>query len=96
MKPRLIRWILFLQEFDLEIKDKKWSKNLVADHLIRILVEEENVSLRDTFPDKQLFFLNSKLSWYVDLVNYLITDKFSTSWPKPKRDKLGNDIKYFI
>ena len=32
-KPRLIRWVLLLQEFDLEIKDNKGSDNVIADHL---------------------------------------------------------------
>ncbi|GKC82900.1 reverse transcriptase domain-containing protein [Tanacetum coccineum] len=32
-KPRLIRWIMLLQEFDTEIKDRKGTKNVVADHL---------------------------------------------------------------
>ncbi|OMO93852.1 reverse transcriptase [Corchorus capsularis] len=35
-KPRLIRWILLLQEFHIEIKDKKGAKDLVADHLSRL------------------------------------------------------------
>nr|GEU35412.1 hypothetical protein [Tanacetum cinerariifolium] len=35
-KPRLIRWILLLQEFDIEIKNKKGAKNVVADHLSRL------------------------------------------------------------
>jgi hypothetical protein len=39
-KPRLIRWVLLLQEFDLHIVDKKGAENLVADNLSRL----ENIS----------------------------------------------------
>jgi hypothetical protein len=39
-KPRLIRWILLLQEFDLETRGKKGVENSVADHLSRLQFEK--------------------------------------------------------
>ena len=57
-KPRLIRWVLLLQEFDLEIKDKKGSDNVIADHLSRLekpTKEERGTEIKENFPDEQLF-----------------------------------------
>ncbi|KAH9751080.1 hypothetical protein KPL71_014142 [Citrus sinensis] len=55
VKPRLICWILLLQEFNLEIHDKKGTKNVVADHLSRLTTSEEAAPLKDDFPDEHLF-----------------------------------------
>ena len=59
-KPRLIIWILLLQELDLVIKDKKGYENVVADHL-SILVNGDGTSkeaeIRDKFPDESLFLI---------------------------------------
>ena len=59
-KPRLIRWILLLQEFDLVIKDNKGSENVVVDHLSRLVNEDvtsKEAEIRDKFPDESLFLI---------------------------------------
>ncbi|CAJ2679749.1 unnamed protein product [Trifolium pratense] len=54
-KPRLLRWILLLQEFDLEIKDKKGIENTVADHLSRLDdIRKEHIPINDDFPCDRL------------------------------------------
>ena len=73
-KPRLIIWVLLLQEFDLEIKDKKGCDNVIADHLSRVektTVKEEEKEVAENFPNEQLFQLSFQLPWYVDIVNFL-------------------------
>lgn len=95
-KPRLIRWILLLQEFDIEIKDKKGSDNVVADHLSRLVREEEALPLTETFPDEQLFGIEVSEPWYADIVNYLVTRTFPTDLPRSQREKLKKWSRYYI
>ena len=56
-KPRLIRWILLLQEFNVTIRDKKGVENVVADHLSRLVCDDsfQTTPINDTFPNEQLF-----------------------------------------
>lgn len=58
-KPRLIRWILRLQEFDLKIKDKKGAKNHVVNHLSRLSCKNDDdvTPIKELFPYKKLFSL---------------------------------------
>ncbi|KAK2382251.1 hypothetical protein QL285_069799 [Trifolium repens] len=88
-KPRLLRWILLLQEFDLEIRDKKGVENVVADHLSRlenseITLKEKNIE--EEFPDEKLFAISER-PWFADIANFKagkITPKGYT-WQQKKR-----------
>jgi len=97
-KPRLIRWMLLLQEFDLEIRDRSGAQNLVADHLSRIERVVDTLLIRDDFPDEQL--LNISVSfptpWFANIVNYLVASVFPPLASKSQIDKLKSDAKYYM
>ena len=73
-KPRLIRWILLLQEFDFEIKDKKGVENLVADYLSHMSTAETMELLINEFlRDDMLLKVETSHPWYVNIVNFMIS-----------------------
>ena len=69
VKPRLIRWVLLLQEFDLHITDRKGAENPVGDNLSTLEnVLDDPLPIDDSFPDEQLAAINvsHNTTWYAD------------------------------
>ena len=98
-KPRLIRWVLLLQEFDLEIKDKKGCDNVIADHLSRVektTMKEEEKEVAEIFSDEQLFQLSFQLPWYADIVNFLACGVMPPEFSYQQRKKLRTDSRFYI
>ncbi|CAN6580908.1 unnamed protein product [Malus baccata var. baccata] len=95
-KPRLIRWMLLLQEFDIEIQDKNGSENVVAGHLSRMVHEEYAVAIIETFPDEQLMSVKVSEPWYADLVNYLVSKYVPSELLKHQCDKLKKQARFYV
>jgi hypothetical protein len=72
-KPHLIRWILLLQEFDLEIREKMGVENSVADHLSRLQFEESaELPINDYMRDDTFLKVSTIDPWYTNIVNYIV------------------------
>ncbi|CAH9100957.1 unnamed protein product [Cuscuta epithymum] len=100
-KPRLIRWVLLLSEFDIEIKDKKGAENSVADHLSRLVPNKEIESLhtnliKGEFPDETLFSIKVIQPWYANIVNFLVSGKFPPQFSKAQKEKLKMDSRLYV
>jgi hypothetical protein len=80
-KARLVWWILLLQEFDIKIKDKKGTENVVADHLSRLTIDLKSdiTQIDDYFPDESLLYV-STLPWFANIVNFLISGQLPAHW----------------
>ncbi|XP_052736574.1 uncharacterized protein LOC128197812 [Vigna angularis] len=97
-KPRLIRWVLLLQEFDVHIHDKKGSENVIADHLSRLINDEvtsKEEEIRESFSDETLLHIQQR-PWFADIANFkaagILPDDLS--WQQKK--KFLNDAKQFV
>lgn len=89
-----------MQEFDIEVKDRRGCENQIADHLSRLESSthvEEQKQIKEEFPDEQLMTVElAELPWYADLVNYLVSGVFPLDATAQQKKKLAHDAKFYI
>ncbi|WMV30112.1 hypothetical protein MTR67_023497, partial [Solanum verrucosum] len=100
VKERLIRWVILLQEFDFEVKDRRGCENQVADHLSRLAGKENaelEIDINDTFPDEQLVTVTLKQPfWYADFANYVVCGLMPEELNFYQRKRFLFDVKKYF
>ncbi|GJW33801.1 reverse transcriptase domain-containing protein [Tanacetum coccineum] len=102
-KPRLLRWIILLQEFDVIIHDKKGAENLAADHLPRLENPHEGdlekKKITKTFPLETLrmisFHGDSNTPWFADIANYHAGNFIVKGMSSQQKNKFFKDVKHY-
>jgi hypothetical protein len=79
-----------------EIKDKKGTDNIVADHLSKLTINSTfDISpIDDYFPDESLLSL-SPMPWFANFVNFLALGYLSAHWSTQDKRKFLNEVKNF-
>ncbi|GJX40604.1 reverse transcriptase domain-containing protein [Tanacetum coccineum] len=102
-KARLMRWILLLQEFDIEIRDKKGAENLAADHLSRLENPHqdklENKEINEAFPLETLGSIalqDQSTPWFADFANYHAGKFVIKGMTSQQKNKFFKDVKHYF
>ena len=97
VKLRLIQWVLLLQEFDLEIKNKKGTENLVVYHLSKLEGPRYEVQVNDDFPDEQLLGIEETKStpWFAYYVNYLVAKVIPLEFSYQQKNRFFAQLKHY-
>ncbi|GJS06026.1 reverse transcriptase domain-containing protein [Tanacetum coccineum] len=100
-KPRLLRWVLLLQEFDITIRDKKGSENLAADHLSRLENPHkdvlENKDINEHFPLETLGVISSESTpWFADYANFHAGNFIIKGMTTQQKKKFFKDVKHYF
>ncbi|GJR04306.1 reverse transcriptase domain-containing protein, partial [Tanacetum coccineum] len=87
------------KEFDIEIKDRKCTENVAADHLSEIEKEEtsDDSEVDDNFPGETLMEINTRDEpWFADFANYLISDIIPKGMTYQQKNKYFSNIKHYF
>nr|GFB44709.1 reverse transcriptase domain-containing protein [Tanacetum cinerariifolium] len=100
-KPRLIRWVLLLQEFDIIIRDKKGTENLAVDHLSRLENPHkdvfENKDIHENFPLETLGNISSgSTPWFADFENFHAGNFIVKGMSSQQKNKFFKDVKHYF
>ncbi|GJU55004.1 reverse transcriptase domain-containing protein [Tanacetum coccineum] len=102
-KARLMRWILLLQEFDIDVRDKKGAENLAADHLSRLENPHqdkfENKEINEAFPLETLGSIALKddsTPWFADFANYHAGKFVIKGMTSQQKNKFFKDVKHYF
>ncbi|XP_062075474.1 uncharacterized protein LOC133779537 [Humulus lupulus] len=76
--------------------DKRGTENLVAEHLSRLIRDEDNLQLNENFPDEQLLALKEVISWFANIVNYLATKELPGDLTQAQKNKIKHGAKFYI
>jgi hypothetical protein len=91
------KWIVILQEFDLDFASAKSKKSLVFAELISDFPRlDEDVIHVDSFADEHIFLVSSSDPWYGDIVLYLQTLKFPQHLSRDDRRRVRYQAKNYL
>ena len=89
------RWIVNLQEFDLEFAKAMSKKSLVfAEIMCDIPYASMESEPSDSFPDEFMFLISTTDPWYGDLIIYLQTKRFHPTLSRDDRRHIYHHMKY--
>ncbi|GJQ98717.1 reverse transcriptase domain-containing protein [Tanacetum coccineum] len=87
------------QQFDIEIKDRKGTENVTADHLSRIENDQsgDDSEVDDNFPRETFMEVNTKDEpWFADFANYLVADIIPKRMTYQQKNKFFSDLKHYF
>ncbi|GJX15785.1 reverse transcriptase domain-containing protein [Tanacetum coccineum] len=86
-------------EFNKEIKDRKGTENVAADHLSRIENDEtsDDSEVDDNFSRETLMEINTKDEpWFADFAIYLVGDIIPKGMTYQQKNKFFSDLKHYF